>query len=82
MISARVQLTKTSNHVLNVVKAKYELKDKSAAINKLIELTADEFIDRDASNKYVKKMLKEVDDHMKKYPNRRMSLKELDALTS
>lgn len=38
MVDARVSLTKYANMVLNVVKAKYELKDKSAAINKLIEL--------------------------------------------
>lgn len=36
MVDARVKLSKYSNKVLTVFKAKHELKDKSAAINKFI----------------------------------------------
>ena len=35
MVDARVELNKYSNRVLSVVKAKYDLKDKSQAINKI-----------------------------------------------
>ena len=38
MIDARVNLAPYSNKVLNVVKAKYDLADKSAALNKFIEI--------------------------------------------
>ena len=38
MVDARVELNKYSNRVLSVVKAKYDLKDKSQAINKFVEL--------------------------------------------
>ena len=38
MISARITLTEYSNRVLNLVKAKYGLKNKSEAINKFIEI--------------------------------------------
>lgn len=38
MTDARVSLVPYSNKVLNVVKAKYDLPDKSAALNKFIEI--------------------------------------------
>lgn len=38
MVDARVSLLPYSNKVINVVKAKYDLPDKSAAINKFIEI--------------------------------------------
>ena len=37
MTQALIQLSKEANHVLNVVKAKYNLKDKSAAVETVIE---------------------------------------------
>ena len=80
MISARIQLTEPSNKVLNVIKATYGLKDKSEAINKLIELTGNEFIDRELREEFVKKILEINEKHMKKYPDRTMTLDELDKL--
>lgn len=35
MIQARLTISDRANHVLNIVKAKYNLKDKSAALDKL-----------------------------------------------
>ena len=35
MIQARLKISDRANHVLNIVKAKYDLKDKSAALDKL-----------------------------------------------
>ncbi|RJQ17030.1 DUF2683 domain-containing protein [Candidatus Woesearchaeota archaeon] len=80
IISARIQLTEPSNKVLNVVKAQYGLKDKSEAINKLIELAADDFIDTEPTDAYVKKILAIDAKHMKKYGNKTMTLEELDKL--
>ncbi|MBS3057479.1 MAG: DUF2683 family protein, partial [Candidatus Diapherotrites archaeon] len=37
MVDARVHLSKYANRVLTVVKAKYDLNDKSQALNKFIE---------------------------------------------
>ena len=36
MIQARLKISDRANHVLNIVKAKYNLKDKSAALDKLV----------------------------------------------
>ena len=42
MVLARVVLSKYSDKVLNVVKAKFDLKDKSEALNKFVELYGDD----------------------------------------
>lgn len=81
MISARIQLSENSNRIINIVKAKYDLKDKSDAINKLIEGLSDEYLDKEANEEYVKHILEITAKHYKKHPNRRMSLKELDKLS-
>lgn len=36
MIQARLKISDRTNHVLNIIKAKYNLKDKSAALDKLV----------------------------------------------
>ena len=74
MVQALIKLNNNINRVLNIVKAKYELKDKSEAIefivNKYIEFEGEpelrpEFIEK------IKKIRKEksirVDDFAKRY---------------
>ncbi|MBU0963090.1 MAG: DUF2683 family protein, partial [Nanoarchaeota archaeon] len=41
LISARIKLNEYANKVLNILKIKFGLKDKSEAINKFIELYGD-----------------------------------------
>lgn len=69
-----------TSRVLGVVKEKYGLRDKGEALDKFAELFGDEFVDREATEEYVKKLLKIEEEHFKKHGNRRMSDKELDAL--
>ncbi len=80
MVFAQVELDDYANRVLNVLKAKFGLKDKSAAINKFAELYGDEIVEREANDEYVKKILDIADRHMKKYGRRKMTDKEFDAL--
>jgi hypothetical protein len=80
MVFAQVTISDYTNRVLGVVKAKFGLKDKSAAINKFAELFGDEFVERQASEAYVAKMLKMSREHHKKHPQRTMTLDELDKL--
>ena len=35
MVQAMINISEDANHVLNIVKAKYKLKDKSAAIEQI-----------------------------------------------
>lgn len=77
MVDARVSLSKYSNRVLAVVKAKYDLKDKSRAINKFIETYGENELEREVKDSYVKKLLEIEEEHFKKYGYRHTSLKDL-----
>ena len=79
MVLARLNLNDYTNKVLNVIKAKFDLKDKSEAINKLAELAGDEFVEKQASDRYMKKLLEIDREHMKKL-RKPMTQKELDEL--
>ena len=80
MVLARVKLENYTNKVLRVVKAKYDLNDKSEAINKFVELYGEKEVEKEPKEEYLKKILEIDKKHMKKYGNKRMSLKELDKL--
>ena len=77
MVDARVHLTKYSNQVLSVVKAKYDLRDKSEALNRFIELHGREEFEPEVKEEYVKKILSMSERHLKKYGYRHTSLKDL-----
>jgi hypothetical protein len=80
IISARVNINDYANRVLGIIKHKFGLKDKSEALNKFIELYGDEFIEKQASDKYVKKVSKIAERHFDKYGKKKMSIEELDKL--
>lgn len=77
MVDARVSLNKYSNQVLEVVKAKYGLKDKSQALNKFIEDYGENELEREVKDSYIKKILKISEEHYKKYGYRHTSIEEL-----
>ena len=79
-ISARVELSEYANRVLAVIKAKYGLNDKSEALNKMIEICGEDFVEKQANDDYVKKIISIANSHSKKYGNRKMSLQELNKL--
>lgn len=80
MVFARLNLNEYSNKVLNVIKAKFNLKDKSDALNKFAEMYGDEIAEREASDQYIKKIIEIDEKHLKKYGNRKMTIKEFDML--
>ena len=80
MVDARVLLDNYSNKVLAVVKAKYELNDKSQAINKFIEMYGPNEVEMEVKESYVKKLLEAEEGHFKRHDYRKMSDKELDKL--
>ena len=80
MVYARVELDGYTNKVLNVVKAKYGLKDKSSAINKMADLFGDEIVEREAGSAYMKELDRLYEDHVKRHGRRSMSIGELDRL--
>ena len=60
MVDARVSLSKYSNRVLAVVKAKYDLGDKSQALNKFIEDYGPNELEPEVKESYVKKHIKNI----------------------
>jgi predicted transcriptional regulator len=77
MVDARVSLNKYTNTVLAVVKAKYDLKDKSEAINKFVETYGENEVEKEVKESYIKKILKIEEDYFKKYGYRHTSVKDL-----
>ena len=80
MVYARITLSEYANQVLNVIKAKFDLHDKSEATNKFIEMFGDEFVEKEANDEYLKKILETEKKHFQKYGQRKMTLKELDKI--
>jgi len=80
MVFARLELNGYTNKVLNVIKAKFDLKDKSEALNKFAELCGEELVEKEANDQYIKKLIEIEKNHIKKYKNRKMRMKELDKL--
>lgn len=76
VISARVSLNDYSNRVLGVIKAKYNLKDKSEALNKFIDMYGTNEVEPELKEEYVQKIL-ELE---KNYKSKPMSKKEFDSL--
>ncbi len=80
VISARVELDSYTNKVLNIIKIKFDLKDKSQAINKFIELYGNEIIEKEVDEKYLKKIIGISNKHLEKYSEKCMNLEELNKL--
>lgn len=80
MVYARISLNEYANKVLNVIKAKFDLRDKSEAINKFIEIFGDEVVEKEANDKYLKNVLEIEKQHFKKYSHRKMTVQELDKI--
>ena len=66
--------------VLGVVKEKYGLKDKSQAMDKFAKMYGGEFVEREAKDSYIKKLIEIEEAHFKKYGYKKMSDDELDRL--
>lgn len=79
-VAMNVTINKYTSRVLGVVKEKYGLRDKGEAIDKFADLFGEEYVEKQVSEEYVKKILKIEEEHFKKYGYRKMNDKEMDAL--
>lgn len=80
MVQLRLDVDKYSVRVLDIVKATYGFKNRSQAVDKLAKLFNDEFGFSKMDDKYLEKLQKETDEHIKKHGLRSMTLEELDEL--
>jgi hypothetical protein len=62
MIQARIKMSDRTNHVLNIVKAKYNLKDKSAAIDLVVAQYEEKILEPQYSPEFVKEMIDSEND--------------------
>lgn len=58
MVQAIIKISDRTNRVLNIVKAKYGLKDKSEAINTMAEQYENNLMEPELRPEYVKKLKK------------------------
>ena len=81
MVQAVINIDENANRVLNIVKAKFGLKDKSAAINMMAQQYEQEMLEPELRPEYLRKIqkiqkekgirFKDVDDLRKKINNAR-----------
>jgi hypothetical protein len=74
MVKAIININESTNRIINILKAKYDLKDKSQAIDKMAEQYEEEILEPELRPEYVEK-IKKIQKHgkFKKYT----SVKEL-----
>lgn len=77
MVDARVKLNKYSNKVISVVKAKYELKDKSEALNRFIETYGPNEVEPEVKEEYIEKILKREKEYYSKKHIKHTSVSQL-----
>lgn len=80
MVYARITLNDYANQVLNVIKAKFNLHDKSEAINRFVEMFGSEFVEKEADDQYVKKIIAMSKRHFDHYGYKKMSRAEFKEL--
>jgi hypothetical protein len=56
MVKAIVNISQKANRVINVVKAKYDFRDKSQAINKIVEQFDEFILEPELRPEYIRKM--------------------------
>ncbi len=80
MVNANIQINNYTNRVLSVIKAKYGLNDKGEAVDWFIEKEGDKYVEKEVNEEILKELINNYEKYKKKYPKRRMTIKELDSL--
>lgn len=80
MTEARLELNEYSTRVLDVVKGKFGLKNRSEALNRFIKEYGNDFVEPIVNEEHLNKIDLIYEDHIKKHKNRSMTLKELNSL--
>ena len=69
MVKAIVDLDKHANRIINVVKAKYDLKDKSDAINIMARQYEEEILEPELRPEFIERLKKIENEPTKKIKN-------------
>jgi len=58
MVQAMIDIPEEINHVLNIVKAKFQLKDKSEAIVRVVLEYGEELLEPELKTEFIQEMIK------------------------
>jgi len=58
MVQAMIDISEEANHILNIIKARYNLKTKSEAISKIVVECGANIIEPELRPEYLEKLLK------------------------
>ena len=58
MVQAAIKISEHTNHILNIIKAKYDLKNKSEAINIMAQQYEEEILEPKLRPEYIEKAKK------------------------
>lgn len=64
MVKAIIDIPEHANHIINLVKVKYKLKDKSEAITKLTEIFSEEILEEKLKPEIEFKRKIEINDYI------------------
>ncbi|MCK5030292.1 MAG: DUF2683 family protein [Thermoplasmatales archaeon] len=64
MVKAIININESTNRLLNILKAKYDLKDKSQAIDKMAKQYEEEILEPELRPEYIEK-IKKIEKHGK-----------------
>ena len=56
MVQAMIQISEEANQILNIVKAKYDLKDKSRAIDRIVLEYGEDLLEPQLRPEFIQKM--------------------------
>ncbi len=76
-VNVNLKISDYSNRVLGVVKEKYGFKDKSQALDKIMDMYGEEFVEKEVREDVILEVIAEVE-KMKKQKQKPMSKSELN----
>lgn len=76
-VTVNLTIKDYTNRVLGVLKEKYGLRDKAAALDKFAELYGSEFVDAEVKDDVVRQVINSCDAHLAKHGFAATSLSEL-----
>ena len=79
-VTMNLHVSEYASKGVGVIKEKFGLRSKAEALEKFAEMFGAEFVEKEATDDYIKKLIEIEKKHFEKYSHRKMSLRELDRL--
>ncbi len=80
VVNLNLKISNYGNRVLGVVKEKYGFKDKSHALEKILDIYGDDFVEKEVKDEFLKEVIDDVEKMKKEKRKASASFDELDRL--